>query len=534
MADNEAAKARVPVPGSTREPLPNSKQVRKTNADERIEVTVVVKARSEDVTKKLQELNSQLPSQRTFLSREEAAQQFGASPEDIAKIEEFAHEYNLDVVQTSAARRSVVLSGTVADISEAFGVELSEYEHQDSTYRGRTGPVHVPAEIASIVEGVFGLDNRPQARTHFRPLIRDGHIASPHAGGTSYTPVQIAQLYNFPTGTTGQGQTIALIELGGGYRATDIKAYFTQLKITSPKVVAVSVDNGHNKPTGSDTGPDGEVMLDIEVAGAVAPGAQIVVYFAPNTDQGFLDAITTAIHDTQHKPSIISISWGGPESSWTQQALQSFDQAFQVAGTMGITVCCAAGDNGSTDGATDGNNHVDFPASSPHALACGGTSLQGSGNNITSETVWNDGANGGATGGGVSDTFPLPDYQKNAKVPPSANANHNAGRGVPDIAGNADPATGYIVRVDKQQVVFGGTSAVAPLWAGLLALINQQIGKPVGFLNPLLYGQLASENVMRDITSGNNGAYQASAGWDACTGWGSPNGANLLKALSGK
>ncbi len=293
----------------------------------------------------------------------------------------------------------------------------------------------------------------------------------------------------------------------------------------------MSVDQATNSPT-TPSGPDGEVMLDIEVAGAIAPAARIAVYFAPNTDRGFLDAITTAIHDTQNKPSVISISWGGPEAAWTAQAMQQFDAAFQAAATLGLTICVAAGDQGSGDGATDNLAHVDFPASSPHALACGGTSLTASRTAISSEVVWNDGPSS-ATGGGISSEFALPSYQDAAHVPPSANPGGTAGRGVPDVAGDADPDSGYQVRVDGENLVIGGTSAVAPLWAGLIALCNQKLAKPVGFVNPLLYGTLAAAGVCRDITSGNNGAYAAAVGWDACTGWGSPNGAQLLQALAG-
>lgn len=289
------------------------------------------------------------------------------------------------------------------------------------------------------------------------------------------------------------------------------------------------MDGGHNGPA-SDA--DGEVMLDIEVAGGVAPKSEIVVYFAPNTDQGFLDAILKAVHDKRHNPSVISISWGGPESQWTEQALQAFDQAFQDAATLGITVCCASGDNGSTDGVSDGLQHVDFPASSPFALACGGTRLQGSGSSISSETVWNDGPNS-AGGGGVSDFFPLPSWQSTAGVPVSKNTGHHQGRGVPDVAGNADPETGYEVIVDGQDQVIGGTSAVAPLWAGLIARLNQKLGAPVGYLNPLLYTQLAPSS-LNDITQGDIGAYKAAKGWDACTGWGSPNGGKILSSIGNK
>jgi kumamolisin len=273
-------------------------------------------------------------------------------------------------------------------------------------------------------------------------------------------------------------------------------------------------------------------MLDIEVAGAIAPKAKIAVYFAPNTDKGFLDAITLAIHDKTNQPSVISISWGGPEDTWTTQSLSSYDQSFQAAAALGVTIFCAAGDAGSGDGETDGKAHVDFPASSPNVAGCGGTKLIAAGNAISSEQVWNEGSSS-ATGGGVSDFFALPAYQNAAGIPPSANKNHHKGRGVPDLAGDADPATGYVVRVDGQELVFGGTSAVAPLWAGLTALLNQKLGKRVGFLNPLTYGSLASSGSFQDITSGNNGAYKAKAGWDACTGWGSPNGAKLLHALGG-
>jgi len=380
------------------------------------------------------------------------------------------------------------------------------------------------------VDGVFGLDNRPQAKPHFRRRQpRDGNGTD--SASLSYTPLQVEGFYNYPTTTNGAGQCIALIELGGGYTTTDLSNYWSQLGMTqTPNVSAVPIGNGSNAPTGDPDGPDGEVMLDIEVAGAIAPGANIVVYFADNTDAGFLNAITTAVHDTTNNPSIVSISWGGPESTWTQQAMTAMDEAFQAAAAMGVTVCVAAGDDGSTDGVNDGLNHVDFPASSPNALACGGTRLVGSGNSITSETVWNELANNeGATGGGISDVFPLPTYQNAANVPPSANPNGNSGRGVPDVAGDADPTTGYVTLVDGQSGVTGGTSAVAPLWAGLIALINQSLGQPSGFINPLLYQNAAG--AFHSITSGNNGAYSAGPGWNACTGLGSPIGNQVATAL---
>jgi len=293
------------------------------------------------------------------------------------------------------------------------------------------------------------------------------------------------------------------------------------------------VDGANNHPAGDPNSADGEVMLDIEVAATIAPKARIAVYFAPNTDRGFLDAITTAVHDAIRTPSVISISWGGPESSWTPQAMQSFDQAFQEAAALGVTICCASGDNGSADMAQnwDGKAHVDFPASSPSVLSCGGTHLDAAAGSVTGEVVWNDLPTGGAGGGGVSDAFALPAWQARSHVPPSANPGSRVGRGVPDVCGDASPRSGYIVRVDGQQTVIGGTSAVAPLWAGLIALMNQHFGHPVGYLNPVIYGLPPSAGAFRDITAGNNGVYSAGVGWDACTGLGSPDGAKLMAAL---
>lgn len=455
-------------------------------------------------------------SERTYLSRDELAAQRGAPLDAMLAVERFALEAGLFIREADAARRSVVVEGTVAQLTAAFRVDVRRFRGTDGEYRGRVGTVQIPAELGNIISGVFGLDERPQARAQFR-------VAYPRAVQTSYTPIQLGELYAFPPGASGSGETIALIELGGGYAASDLSAYFQSLGITKPSVTAVGVDGGKNAPTGNANSADGEVELDIEVAGALAPNARIVVYFAPNTDQGFLDAITTAVHDTTNNPTVISISWGSAEADWTQQAMTNFDAAFADATMLGITVCVAAGDGGSADGVTDGKAHVDFPASSPHALACGGTTLTANGSAIASETVWNDTGNG-ATGGGISDVFPVPSWQAGAGVPPSSNAGAHVGRGVPDIAGNADPATGYIVRIDGTSTVLGGTSAVAPLWAALIARLNGLAAKRLGLANPLLY---ANPSALRDITSGSNGAYAARAGWDACTGLGSPNGAKL-------
>jgi kumamolisin len=465
--------------------------------------------------------------QGRHLSREEFSGRYAADPAAFAQLRTFASRYGLSVDEAASSldRRTLVLDGTAQQMQQAFQTEMQQVEHDGRRYRIHTQPITLPAEYAPLVDAVLGLDTRPQAKSHLRKL-KDLRPAA--VGAQSYLPRQIAQFYSFPTDAEGAGETIGILELGGGFTTTDIQQYFQNQNITPPSVVAVSVDGAKNAPT-NPNGADSEVMLDIEVAASIAPAAKIAVYFTPNTDQGFIDALTTAIHDTTNHPSVISISWGGPESSWTQQAMTALDDACQSAAALGITITVACGDNGSTDGVSDGANHVDFPASSPHVLACGGTKITVSGTALTNEVVWNDEAqSGGATGGGVSIMFSLPSWQQNANV--SKATNGGSGRGVPDVAGDAAPATGYSIQVDGESEVVGGTSAVAPLWAGLIALLNQKLGKPVGFLNPQIYPLLGSA-AFRDITQGNNGAYKAAAGWDACTGLGSPVGNALVAKL---
>jgi kumamolisin len=485
--------------------------------DEMIEVSVILKPK----------VRAAAPHEGgAILSREQFAAKHGAASGTIDKVKQFATENSLSVTQVSPERRTVQLEGTAANMIRAFEIQLAQYEYQGSVYRARTGDIKLPADLADSVEAILGLDNRPQAKTRFRVRGEGRPHASPSAD-ISYSPRQVAQLYQFPLDVDGTGETVGILELGGGYKPADLSNYFSSLKINEPTVISVSVDKGENAPTNPNSA-DGEVLLDIEVVGSVAPGAKIVVYFAPNTSQGFQDALTTAIHDATNKPSVISISWGGAESTWTVQAMTAFDSAAQDAAALGITICVTSGDDGSSDGVTDGANHVDFPASSPHVLGCGGTSLQSANGAITSETVWNDGPQGGATGGGFSNQFPLPTWQSSANIKPPA----GGGRGVPDVAGDADPETGYNVLVDGKSMVIGGTSAVAPLWSGLIALLNQKLGRPVGFLQPVLYALPPTAGAFHDIVTGTNGAFSAGPGWDPTTGLGSPSGENLLAALS--
>ncbi|HJY97760.1 MAG TPA: S53 family peptidase, partial [Streptosporangiaceae bacterium] len=505
----------------------------------------------------------------------------------------------LEVTAVHPTTRRVKVAGTLGDLSRAFGTTLRQVSSPDPsghgrvTHRYREGPLYVPAALAGVVTAVLGLDTRPQAQPHFR-TPRDAAAAQ----GTSYYPNQVAQIYDFPANTTGAGQTVAVIELGGGFTTSDLDAYFGGLNIAVPSITAASVDGASNNP-GDTSGASVEVNLDIDVIGAAAPGAAQVVYFAPNNgDQGFVDAISNAA-GASPAPIAISISWGQSEDSWTAQGLSAMNAAMSDAAAMGITVCVAAGDNGSSDGVNDGQVHVDFPASSPYALACGGTKLlaDAATGTVSSEVVWNELAAGeGAGGGGVSDQFAQPTWQANAGVgaraaaQPAAAAggaaaaadaggaaagadaeadplrhrrHHGSGsgsggsgsggsgsgsggsgggssgtgwRGVPDVAGNADPVTGYQIYSGGQAQVVGGTSAVAPLWSALIARLAQATGKRFGLIQPLLYAGVspgADVPGFRDITSGNNGAYAAGPGWDACSGLGSPDGTALLTRLQG-
>jgi kumamolisin len=538
-----ASKKMVAIPGSQKQPLRDAHVVAPAPSDERLEVTVRV--RPKNALPKAQDLLKFSGSPLEQLTHEQYEERHGADAKDLALVRKFAKERNLNVVRESAARRSVILAGTVVDFNQAFGVNLQTYAYSHGTYRGRTGPVKVPAELATVVEGVFGLDNRPAAKRH-------SSLAPAAANGVRpFTAKELAKIYNFPPGLDGSGQTIGIIELGGGYRPSDLDAYFSSLGLPTPTVIPVSVDGGTNAPSSANS-DDAEVVLDIQVAGAAAPGAKFVVYFGPNdaASNGFLDALTKAIHDTENNPSVISISWGGPESTSTTNFQVQFDKALQAAAMLGITVCVAAGDNGAADvgpKAWDGKAHVDFPSASPFALSCGGTRLITANGAISAESVWNQnhadvsrdaGPDGsfGSGGGGVSGAFALPGYQQQAKVPGSLNPRGFKGRGVPDVTGDGDPDTGYNILVDGQPIQEGGTSAVAPLWAALIAVINQKLKGRVGFVNPQLYALPADSGAFHDISVGDNRVsfqqfknvgYDAGSGWDAASGLGSPDGTLL-------
>jgi len=539
----------VPLSGSERSELPGAAPTTAPlNDGQVISVTVLLRRRAE--------VPAELIEGPQTITTTQLGERYGADPADAQLVAEVLGDYGLTVTEYHLESRRLKVSGTIAAMQLAFGTTLASVTspHPDGSgdiqHRYRTGSLSVPAQLSGIITAVLGLDDRPQARPQFRRHPQFGSRATttdpadgtgpdkkkkPATSGEPLTALQVASFYQFPAGSDGTGQAVAIIELGGGYTASDLSTYFSGLGLSVPSVTPVGVDGGANSP-GQEA--DGEVELDIEVVGGVAPGATQFVYFATNTDQGFIDAISEAVHATP-TPIAVSISWGQSEDQWSAQSRTAMDQAFADAATLGVTVTVAAGDNGASDDPSGQTSvHCDFPASSPHALACGGTTLIGdtSSSAISSEVVWNElASNEGAGGGGVSDVFPVPSFQASAGVPAAA-ASGGGGRGVPDVAGNADPVTGYLVVVDGQQEPIGGTSAVAPLWAGLIARLAQATGKRFGLLQPLLYAGVApgtAQPGFNDIVSGDNGAYKAGPGWDACTGLGSPNGEALLTLLSG-
>jgi kumamolisin len=514
----------VTLHGSERKPLAHSRAAGPVDPAEPTSVTVRLRPVNDiaALAATVEKLYARPLAKRTYLTRDELTHRHGARREDLDSIEHFAQRHNLTVSHRSAGQRSLTLTGPLGDILSAFPAKLRMFEHSSGRYRGRSGGISIPRAFRGIITGVFGLDTRPNVKASFRPR------SSP---ATALVPATVfAKRYNFPP-FDGSGQCIGIIELGGGFTNSDLHAYFRDIGIQTPNVAAISVDHGGaRKPQFA----DGEVMLDIEVAGAVAPHANIAVYFAPHRGAGFLDAVNAAVHDAERSPGVISISWSSPEDPAAQQTITAFHEVFLEAAALGITICASAGDHGTAgmDAADwDRKIHVAHPSTDDLVLACGGTQIDERGNDV----VWNDGtplsAGGWASGGGISQTRRVPAYQKGVKFPtPLAG---KRGRGVPDIAMSA---TGYLSRVHGAPGPQGGTSAVAPLMAGLVALLNQARKKNVGWLNPFLYAN-ADTGIVKYVTEGTNAiaktvkGYRAQAGWNACAGLGTPDGARILQRL---
>jgi kumamolisin len=450
------------------------------------------------------------------------------------------------VLESDRTKRAVKIGGPVSAMEQAFGTKLVRFSHERGEYRGRTGPLHVPSELAGVVVGVFGLDDRPVVKPRLQGRRLYATSLAKAASHPWFFPAELAKIYDFPSGD-GAGQTIGILEFGGGYFADDLTT-FCQSAGVSP-VPAITVASVDHASTNKRDGAEGEVMLDVEVVSGVCPKAKIVVYFSHFTTQGWVDAIDAAVHDAKNDPGVLSISWGDSEdgAGWSAAAIKQVSEALHEAALIGITVCVASGDDGTDDQVGDGRAHVDYPSSDPSVLGVGGTRLRRSGAKRSSEVVWKDGDGlrrdgGGSTGGGLSTVFPRPSWQEVQIA--SVNFGAMNGRVVPDVVANASANTGYFVVVDGKAQVSGGTSAAAPLWASLVALLNAQLGRRAGWLSPLLYrasptssGKTVGAAGCYDISSGNNGTnaaggYTAKKGaFDAASGWGAPIGTALLAEL---
>jgi len=498
----------VPLHGSTRDATADARTVRTVDESESIDLTLVLRRRAEIP-------DGLVEGPRTF-SRQELAERFGAVPADIELISRTAREHGLDVTDVDQASRRVRITGTLAELRavvDPAALTVVESRHPATgrtvEHRRRQGALRILADWQNVVVAVLGMDDRPQARPHIR------HI-KPAATRISYTPVELEWIYRFPGGTDGAGRTLAVLELGGGFTQEDLDTYFSGLGIVMPTIETVGINGADNTPEGDPHGPDGQVLLDIEVAGALAPRARQVVYFAPNTARGFTDALSTAVH-ADPTPTAISIGWGLSEVDWTGQGRAVFDAALADAAALGITVCVAAGDNGSSAE----EPAIGYPASSPLALACGGTSLDVDPltGTVRSERMWGR--------GGFSRIYRQPSWQAHDVMDPVSQ--HRLGRGIPDVAAVADPSTGYEVLIDGQRLVVGGTGAVAPLWAALACRLSESLGRPLGLLQPLLYAGASPDSTptgFRDIILGDAGLGRFSS-----TGLGVPDGTVLAAAL---
>jgi kumamolisin len=463
-----------------------------------------------------------------ILSHDEFAYQFGSVQDEMDLVIEWASRNGLTVVSSSLAAATVKVSGTAEQFDSLFGITLKTAKTDDGyDYQTYDGTVVIPTDIDDVVQKILGFNTKPIFKN--RAIKFTGAstgVATPRAYPTKVpvTPIEVANAYNVPAGD-GYGGCVGLIELTSvsyatGYNTADVTSSFTRIGLTPPTVIDVLV-NGAKRNTTSDS----ETMLDIYCAGGVVPKANIVVYTAPNTGQGFYDAIMATSTDTTNMPSTLGISWGADEDVNDGDYLTD---AFQACVAVGITCFASAGDLGA-------NNLVpDYPATNAYQIASGGTALYLKANGSwDNETAW---TTNGAGGGGISGVVALPSWQTDltyTTITASGTGDPTplAFRGYPDISAPADPSTGYEFYLNDTLVQYGGTSAAAPFLAGMLCRLTQLWGRRTSFANTLFY---ANTQAFTDITVGNNRAgfatgYTTTAGWDACTGLGSPKGDEIYK-----
>jgi kumamolisin len=512
---------RVELSNTRVDKQPDGTRIGPTDPSTEICSTIMVRSKASE--KEMNETLARIACHKQKpLSDEEFNARFGADPEAMKRVLKFVADNGLTVDEVDPNSGRVLLRGKVKNFNDAFKIELDDFKGPLGVSRERTATMSVPREVGSDILGVFGLESRPQRPQVISNCIRLKPTGWFHPRTTSgYMPGDVANAYQFPQDSMGGGQSVAIVEFGGGLDLKDNETYYQQHGLKVPDINIVSVDGAKSK---LGQAADDEVALDSQMIGVVAPDAKQMLIFAPNSDQGFVDAITRATFTKEGETgnSAISISWGAPESDWSTQAKDNLALAFKKAALKGISIFAATGDKG----AKNGTNRftADYPAADPSVTGTGGTELTLNGDGtIAKEVGWNN------SGGGISELNPVPDFQSDIKMPPNANHDSIIGRGVPDICGDASPSTGFKIRVRGQETVMGGTSAVAPLYAALVMRMNGALGQRVGYLNPFLYKNGTSA-IFKDITAGNNG-YEAGAGWDAVTGWGVINGKALQDAL---
>jgi kumamolisin len=500
---------RIPIPGTERMTWPGSRQVGPLTATSDVLVTAWLGARSGGQLdrERAQALGSTPPLQRTYADRKTLAQQTGTDPADVELLRRYCERFGVKIA--GSHWRSLTLEGPLEGMVSAFGATVAVFEDElKQRFRHRSDVLRVPPEIAAVVRGIFGLHQWPRSRKlgalerHAQPLLAS----------------DVGARYQFPS-ADGSGQTIAAVQLRGEFKPNDFNQSMRAQGVAPALPIIKRVDDAavaHEVATTHDL----EAALDVQIMASLAPAARIIVYEAPDDERGCLDAIREAIFDEEYAPSVLSISYGWPEQTWTPVALDILDELFTAAALIGISVFCSSGDNGAELN-YDGKPHVLAPASSPFVVSCGATVSASTGGE---EQAWE------RSGGGFSARGNIPPWQQVAHSS-AAQYGVSVGRGVPDVAAQQSP--GYYVVVDGVELAMGGTSAVAPLWSALTARINQRLGVPVGFFAPLLYGPAAGR-LFSDVTAGSNGPYQAAPGWDPCTGLGTPIGSALEEALSAR
>jgi kumamolisin len=484
-----------------------------------------------------------LAGTKPVLSHDEYVYQFGSIADEVALVEEWATASGLTISESGVDIATVKVFGTAGKFNKLFSIELKKITDDINTYHTFDGELTVPSDINDVVENVAGLDNSVRFTTSLQQVDPELYSSGPLSPSviSSPTPLDLAKAYKFPRSpgndqSQGKGACVAIIELGGGYTTQNLTSTFSRVGLSNPTVIDVSVDGGTND--GGINSASGEVMLDIWCTGAVAPSAKIVMYFAPNTFQGFIDTIITPTNDTTNNPSVISVSWGTTDTNWSSGNRASFESALQAAAIKGITVLVAIGDYGTKAVSSAVYGTVQYPGTSPYVISCGGSVMTVNDDwSIASERAWGGSLDGGyAGGGGVSTIFSIPVWQNNRSYSSKTYAGTVSTlttRGVPDLAGHAVGYSFYYYSSNTFGAGFVGTSAVAPLFAGLIARINSLSGTRVGFVNAALYN--AQSTAFNDITTGNNtlssgtSGFQATSSWDACTGLGSPIGTEIYK-----